>query len=97
MRVASPPLQYPCLYGIDTPGQHDLSACEMNLEQLTEHIGADSLQFLSLSGLQVACGDPGTSCSACFTGHYPVAPSDAIAASIRHIEADWFFGRQEAR
>jgi len=97
MRVASPPLQYPCLYGIDTPGQHDLSACEMNLEQLTEHIGADSLQFLSLSGLQVACGDPGTSCSACFTGNYPVAPSDAIAASIRHIEPDWFFGRQEAR
>lgn len=97
MRVASPPLQYPCLYGIETPGQHDLSACEMTLGQLTAYIGADSLQFLSLSGLKACCGDPGTSCSACFNGQYPVPPAPAIAASIRPIDSAWFFGQQKER
>ncbi len=97
MRVASPPLQYPCLYGVETPGQHDLSACELTLGELTEHIAADSLQYLSLAGLQAACGDPDSSCSACFCGRYPVAPSAAIAASIRHIDPSWFFGHQDER
>lgn len=95
MRIASPPLHYPCLYGIETAGQHDLSACEMTLSELTNHIGADSLQFISLSGLQRACAEGMSHCTACFDGHYPIAPSPSVRESIRTIDPDWFFGRKE--
>ncbi|MDD2533725.1 MAG: amidophosphoribosyltransferase [Eubacteriales bacterium] len=95
MRVASPPLQYPCHYGVETPGQHDLSACELTQRELVNHIGADSLGFLSLNGLQNACGSNLNQCTACFSGQYPVALAPELAASIRQIDPDWFFNRVE--
>jgi amidophosphoribosyltransferase len=93
MRIASPPLQYPCHYGVETPGQHDLTACEMTLAELQEHIGADSLRYLSLTGLQRACSEQAVHCTACFDGQYPVALSPTLQSSIRPIDLDWFFGR----
>ncbi len=97
MRIASPPLQYPCLYGVETPGQHDLTACELTLSELAEHIGADSLGYLSLPGLQRACADRKIHCTACFDGNYPVALSPVLQSSIRKIDPDWFFGRPGQR
>lgn len=97
MRIASPPLHYPCPYGVETPGQHDLSACEMNLVELQDHIGADSLEFLSLAGLQRACSERETHCTACFDGRYPVALSPLLQSSIRPIDPDWFYNRSGQR
>ncbi len=97
MRVASPPLQYPCPYGVDTPGQHDLTACELTRTQLKEHIGADSLGFLTLGGLRTVCGGSAAQCAACFTGDYPVPLSPELKASIRPIDPDWFFNTEESR
>lgn len=83
-RIASPPTAWPCFYGVDTPERSKLLASRMTLEEMREHIGVDSLAFVSNDGLYRACGEPGRSdarpqfCDACFTGQYPVEPADAI-------------------
>lgn len=94
MRVASPPLHYPCTYGVETPGQHDLSACELTISQLEQHIGADSLEFLSLEGLRKVCGGSSAQCAACFNGDYPVELPKELSSSIRSIDSNWFFDRK---
>ncbi len=77
MRVSSPPTTGPCYYGIDTPTRAELIASSHSVEEIREHIGADSLAYLSLEGLQAAVNDPEgrRHCTACFSGRYPVAVS----------------------
>ncbi len=77
MRVSSPPIMYPCFYGVDTSHREDLLAHQLDLEEMRRHIKADSLAFLSREGTVRAlkrseslgpnCGV----CMACFTGEYP--------------------------
>jgi amidophosphoribosyltransferase len=72
VRVASPPVIWPCYYGIDTPCREELIAARLNQEQIRHHIGADSLGFLSLEGLKQALGlKNNPHCLACFNGDYP--------------------------
>ncbi len=75
MRISSPPTIGPCYYGIDTPRRSELIAATQSVESIREHIGADSLAYLSREGLVQAVGDPEDRrhCTACFTGRYPVA------------------------
>ncbi len=68
-RVSSPPIRYPCYYGIDTAARKELAAATMTVEQIRERIGADSLHFLSEAGLSRAIGLART-CMACFDGNY---------------------------
>jgi amidophosphoribosyltransferase len=84
-RIASPPTAWPCFYGVDTPQREKLLAATMSEEEMREHLGVDSLRFVSLDGLYRAVGeakgrDPKAPryCDACFSGEYPVAPSDMI-------------------
>lgn len=84
-RIASPPTAWPCFYGVDTPERDQLLAAQMTVEEMREHIGVDSLRFISLDGLYRAAGeaagrDPQAPqyCDACFSGDYPVAPADMI-------------------
>ena len=84
-RVASPPTSWPCFYGVDTPEREKLLAARMNPEEIRDHIGVDSLHFISLDGLYRAVGEAegrDTSapqyCDACFSGDYPIPPSDRI-------------------
>lgn len=84
-RIASPPTAWPCFYGVDTPNREKLLASRMSEEEMRDHIGVDSLRFISLDGLYRAVGeakgrDTGCPqyCDACFSGEYPVAPSDMI-------------------
>jgi len=73
MMVSSPPLFYPCYYGIDISERSELIAASHDLEGIREFIGADSLQYLSLEGLLQAMGCPGDRfCVACFNGDYPL-------------------------
>ena len=51
MRISSPPLKYPCFYGIDISTTKELIAAKMSVEEIREYIGADSLAYLSLDGL----------------------------------------------
>src|SRR3989475_43651 len=71
-RVASPPITGPCYYGIDTPSKKELIASSSSVDQIREHLGVDTLGYLSLDGmLGAAGGDPAEFCHACFSGDYP--------------------------
>jgi amidophosphoribosyltransferase len=73
MRISCPPTISPCFYGVDTPSKRQLIAANKSIEEIREYIGADSLAYLSLEGLKVACGEgeKTTYCTACYTGKYP--------------------------
>jgi amidophosphoribosyltransferase len=76
-RVASPPITGPCYYGIDTPTRSELIASSHSVEEIRQHLGVESLGYLSLEGmLRAAGGDPAEFCHACFSGEYPTAIPD---------------------
>lgn len=84
-RIASPPTSWPCFYGVDTPERSKLLAARMTADEMRDFIGVESLKFISLDGLYRAAGEADGRnagcpqfCDACFSGDYPVAPSDMI-------------------
>ncbi|MBM7825033.1 amidophosphoribosyltransferase [Arcanobacterium pluranimalium] len=82
VRISSPPVQWPCFFGIDFPTRAELIANSLNLEQICEQIGADSLGYLSHEGMVRAIGLPVDKlCFACFNGDYPI-PVDVHTARI---------------
>ncbi|MDO5562919.1 MAG: amidophosphoribosyltransferase [Synergistaceae bacterium] len=71
MRIASPPVCFPCYYGIDTPTSDELAAAQMDRQTLCKSIGADSLTYLTCDELAEAIGLPREElCMACFDGSY---------------------------
>jgi amidophosphoribosyltransferase len=72
LRVSSPPYRWPCFYGMDTSDRSTLIAASLGVDEIKEHVGADSLGYLSLQGLLDATGvaDAGF-CTACLSGDYP--------------------------
>lgn len=74
VRISSPPIYFPCFYGIDTPSKKDLWAANHNLEETRKWLGADSLGHISIEGLcSVFDKIPGDNfCLACFNGKYPI-------------------------
>lgn len=73
MRVSSPPTVASCHYGIDTPTRRELIGANQSVEEIRRFIDADSLGYLSAEGMLEAFGRPMQStCTACFTGVYPV-------------------------
>jgi amidophosphoribosyltransferase len=77
VRVASPPVIWPCFYGIDFATRAELIAGHLSPEEICASIGADSLGYVSLEGLTEASGLPaGRLCRACFDGQYPVPVAD---------------------
>jgi amidophosphoribosyltransferase len=85
VRVSSPPIVGPCFYGIDLADESELIAAQRSVEEVREHIGATSLAYLSLEGLQDATLRPTSSlCRACLTGTYPTRiPEDRRLAKLR--------------
>jgi len=79
VRISCPPVRYPCFYGMDFPTQGELVANQyldsnnnVNINELCDFLGADSLGFLSLDGLLESCKPQGdTFCTACYNGNYP--------------------------
>ncbi len=75
LRVSSPPVTGPCYYGIDTPTREELIAANLTTPQIAEHLGVDTLGYLSLDGmLESVPGGPHGFCHACFSGDYPTPP-----------------------
>jgi amidophosphoribosyltransferase len=73
VRIASPPVKWPCFYGIDFATREELIAGHCSVPEIRAAIGADSLGYVSLEGLTAATRQPaGTLCRACFDGNYPV-------------------------
>jgi amidophosphoribosyltransferase len=73
VRISSPPVQWPCFYGIDFATRAELIANGLEIDGIRRSIGADSLGYVSLDGLVSATEQPKTRlCMACFDGHYPI-------------------------
>lgn len=71
IRIASPPVKYPCYYGMDFPSEKELIANQKSLEEIREHLDVDSLEYLSVDGLLEATKMPEENfCTACFTKNY---------------------------
>ena len=90
MRISSPPLKYPCFYGIDIQTTKELIAAKKSVEEIREYIGADSLAFLSLDGLVEAIGlhadaPYGGLCVAYFNGDYPTALDDYEESFLKSL------------
>jgi amidophosphoribosyltransferase len=72
VRISSPPVVGPCFYGIDLADEEELIAFDRTVEQVREHIGATTLAYLSLEGLQESTRRPESQlCRACLTRDYP--------------------------
>ena len=82
MRIASPPTEHSCFYGVDTPERSKLLAAQMDIQAMADFIQADSLAFVSIDGLYRAVGEAGRKasnpqyCDACFSGDYPTRLTD---------------------
>jgi amidophosphoribosyltransferase len=73
MRVHAPPIMWPCYLGVDLARRDELIAARMTVPQIAEHIGVESLEYLSLNGLLTSIGKGNNRfCAACMTGNYPV-------------------------
>jgi amidophosphoribosyltransferase len=88
VRISSPPIQWPCYYGIDTPTRKELIGSSHKVDEITRYLGADSLGYLSLDGMLKATGtEPGHFCHACFTGQYKVGFDGGERAQLRLFDS----------
>jgi amidophosphoribosyltransferase len=82
MRIASPPTEHSCFYGVDTPERSKLLAAQMDIAAMADFIHADSLAFVSIDGLYRAVNEKARNpacpqfCDACFSGEYPTSLTD---------------------
>ena len=83
LRISSPPYRWPCFYGLDTGSRTELIAADLEVGEICDYLGADSLAYLSLDALKKATGVPGAGfCDACLTGHYPVPVPARLSKSV---------------
>jgi amidophosphoribosyltransferase len=90
VRISSPPVKWPCFYGIDFASRAELIANGASVEEIRASLGADSLSYVSLEGLVAASRQPGdTMCHACFDGIYPIPlpPEELLGKSS--LESPW--------
>jgi amidophosphoribosyltransferase len=76
--ITCPPIAHPCFMGVDMGRHEDLIAHNRTVEQIREHVGADSLYYLSVDGMMKAVQRKDGFCQACFTGEYPI-PVDLMS------------------
>ncbi len=74
MRSSAPPIKNPCYYGVDMSTREEMVAHDRTVAEIAEHLGTDSLAYLSLQGVYEAVNnaDPARHCDACFSGNYPL-------------------------
>ena len=83
VRIASPPVKWPCFYGIDFASRAELIAHGLDTDGIRASIGADSLGYISLDGLVAATEQPKTRlCRACFDGNYPIPLPQVVGKHV---------------
>ena len=88
VRISSPPVKWPCFYGIDFATRAELIANGLDVDEIAASVGADSLGYISLEGMVASTGQPRSSlCTACFTGDYPVELPDESLLGKHLLEA----------
>jgi amidophosphoribosyltransferase len=71
IRIGSPPVKFPCYYGMDFPSHEELIANQKSIAEIKDYLEVDSLEYISPEGLLNAMSLPAENfCTACFTGHY---------------------------
>lgn len=86
VRISSPPVKWPCFYGIDFATRAELIANGLSVQQIRDNLGADSLGYISLEAMiEATMIAPDKLCTACFTGNYPAStPEDFTAKDAAH-------------
>jgi amidophosphoribosyltransferase len=88
LRISSPPTQWPCYYGIDTPTRQELIASSHSIDEIGRYVTADSIGYLELEGLYAALGEKREGyCDACFSGDYLLQFPRERAAPLRLVGA----------
>ena len=88
MRITSPPVEWPCFYGIDTDTRDQLIGATHTVDEIRDHIGADSLAYLSLDAMVRATGARAEDfCLACFSGEYPIEIPDTVRRGKMVLES----------
>jgi amidophosphoribosyltransferase len=88
-RVSSPPYRWPCFYGMDTGQRSELLAADMEVGEIRDYLGVDSLAYLDLDRLLTATGAAPTAfCTACLSGDYPVPVPEADTKQVLELELD---------
>jgi amidophosphoribosyltransferase len=83
VRIASPPVKWPCFYGIDFASRAELIANGLDVDAIRASIGADSLGYISLDGLIAASEQPKNRlCRACYDGEYPIPLPDIVGKHV---------------
>ena len=93
MRITSPPVVWPCFYGIDTDTQDQLIAANKSVRQIADFIGANSLAYISQEGLESCVKSTHSGyCTACFSGKYPIKVSEQTQARsfCAELEPEWW-------
>jgi amidophosphoribosyltransferase len=79
LRVSSPPYKWPCYYGLDTGRRSELLAADLEVGEIRDFLGVDSLAYLELDRLTAATGAPSSAfCTACLSGVYPVEVPNVV-------------------
>ncbi len=92
VRISSPPIFFPCFYGIDTPTRQELIASNHTIDEIKKYITADSLGYLSIEGMLSVIPDSDSRfCIACFSGEYPVPFTREEVMQLGLFE-DWIKG-----
>ena len=87
LRISSPPIRYPCFYGIDMATRAELIAANLSVDEIRRKVGATTLHYLTLEGLQDSTGLPKSQfCRACFDGDYPIAVPEEYAMCKMRFE-----------
>jgi amidophosphoribosyltransferase len=91
LRISSPPIIYPCFYGIDMANQDEFIAFGKSVQEISDELGATSVAYLSLEGLMKATrvgADEECFCTACFTGDYPCDVPERLRLSKFRFEQE---------
>jgi amidophosphoribosyltransferase len=95
LRISSPPIKWPCFYGIDTANRDELIGAWMSVDEICAKLEADSLHFLSLEGMVAATDVPGEKfCTACFSSEYPIPVPEHVAVTKHMLEKPPVVGGQ---
>ncbi len=89
VRISSPPVRWPCFYGIDFATRAELVATGISVEEVCRSVGADSLGYISEEGMVAATRqDPARMCTACFSGAYPIElpAEDRLGKGLLELE-----------
>ncbi|CAN5253076.1 amidophosphoribosyltransferase [soil metagenome] len=86
LRVTSPPIKWPCFYGIDTGRRSELLAHNLTVDEIRDYLDVDSIAFITLDRLISSTGTSGAGfCDACFTGNYPVDVPVALRDGVLEV------------